>query len=189
MSHISSVNKVICRNSGVISKIRHFLPASSLVLLYNTLIYPYLNYCKIVWASVSNTKMYSLFVSQKRAIRICTFSSPREHSAPLFAQLHTLSIADINKLYTGIFMYMFTHNLLPQVFSSFCTSVPDTHSHSTRFSTNLFVPFTRTSYSMNTIRFLGPRVWNAIDESIRFQRSVGLFKLKYKRVLISHYAS
>ena len=121
--HISSVNKVICRNSGVISKIRHFLPASSLVLLYNTLIYPYLNYCNIVWASVSNTKMYSLFVSQKRAIRICTFSSPREHSAPLFAQLHTLSIADINKLHTGIFMYKFTHNLLPQVFSSFCTSV------------------------------------------------------------------
>lgn len=36
--HISSVNKVVCRNSGVISKIRHFLPASSLVLLYNTLI-------------------------------------------------------------------------------------------------------------------------------------------------------
>ena len=76
-----------------------------------------------------------------------------------------------------MFMYMFTHNLLPQVFSSFFTSVRDTHSHSTRSSTNLFVPFTRTSYSMNTIRFLGPRVWNAIDESIRFQRSVGLFKL------------
>ena len=36
---ISSVNKLVCCNSGVISKISHFLPTSSLVVLYNTLIF------------------------------------------------------------------------------------------------------------------------------------------------------
>ncbi len=72
--HISSVNKVVCRNSGVISKIRHFLPASSLVL-YNTLIFPYLNYCNIVWACVNTTRLRSVAISQKRAIRICTLSN------------------------------------------------------------------------------------------------------------------
>ena len=184
--HISSVNKLVCRNSGVISKICNFLPTSSLVVLYNTFIFPYLNYCNIVWASVSNTKMHS--ISQKRAIRICTFSSPREHSAPRFAQLHTLTIPDINKLYTGILMLKFINNLLPQAISYFFTSVQDTHSHSTRSCTNLYVPFTRT-YSMHTIRFFGPRVWNAIDECIESQRSVGHFKSSLKHALISQYVS
>ena len=68
---------------------------------------------------------------KKRAIRICTFSSPREHSAPCFLQLHTFTIPDINKLHTGILMFKFINNLLPQVISSVFTSVQDTHSHST----------------------------------------------------------
>ena len=77
--HISSVNKLVCQKYFVIFKICNFLPTSSLVVLYNTFIFPYLNYCNIVSASVSNTKMHSLSISQKRAVRICTFSSPREH--------------------------------------------------------------------------------------------------------------
>ena len=34
---------------------------------------------------------------------------------------------------------------------------------------------------MNTIRFFGPRVWNALDERIESQRSVGLFKSKFSQ--------
>ena len=46
-------------------------------------------------------------------------------------------------------MFKFINNLLPQVISSFFTSVKDTLHVS---CTNLYVPFTRTSYSMNTIQ-------------------------------------
>ena len=189
LDHISSISKVISRNSGVISKLRHFLPASSLALLYNTLILPYLNYCNIVWARASNSKLQSLFVSQKRVIRICTSSHPREHTAPLFAQLRTLTLADINKLHTGIFMYKYSRNLLPCTFSSFFSSVRDTHTYSTKSSSNLFIPFTSTSYSINTLRFYGPRLWNSIDLHIRSLPSVGQFKSSYKRVLLSKYVT
>ena len=42
---------------------------------------------------------------------------------------------------------------------------------------------------MNTIRFFGLRVWNAIDERIKSKRSVGLFKSSLKRAHISQYVS
>ena len=40
--HISSLTKITSRNIGVMSKLRLFLPPFSIVLLYNTLILPYL---------------------------------------------------------------------------------------------------------------------------------------------------
>ena len=119
-----------------------------------------LNYCNIAWARSSNNKLHSLIVTQKRAIRVCTSSHPRRaHTAPLFAQLNTLS--DINKLHTGIFMYKYSRNLLLSTFSCYFSSVQDLHSYSTRSCHNLLVPYTRTTYSMNTLRFYGPRLWKS----------------------------
>ena len=141
-----------------------------MVLLYNTLILPYLNYCNIAWARSGNNKLHSLIVTQKRAIRVCTYSHPRAHTAPLFAQLNTLTLSDINKLHTGIFMYKYSINLLPSTFSCYFSYVQDLHSYSTRSCHNLLVPYTRTTYSMNTRRFYGPRLWNAIDEEIQVNR-------------------
>ena len=105
--HISSVTKTISRNTGALSKLRSFLPPPILFSIYNTLILPYINYCNIVWARSSTNHLHSLTLIQKRAIRICTLSYPRDHTAPLFARLGTLTVSDINKLHTGIFMYKY----------------------------------------------------------------------------------
>ena len=185
--HISHISKTISRNTGVLSKLRSFLPTSTLFTLYNTLILPYLSYCNIVWARTSTSRLHSLLIIQKRAIRIATMSHPRDHTAPLFGKLHTLTLTDINKLQTGIFMFKFTNNLLPHTFSNYFLSVNDTHHYLTRSRNNLYVPFTRTSYSMNTLRFNGPRLWNSIDHGIQTQLSVGRFKVSYKKHLVSQY--
>ena len=137
--HIFYISKVISRNTGVMSKLRSFLPSVTLTSLYNTLILPYLNYCNIVWACTSTNKLHSLMIIQKRAIRICTLSQPRDHSAPLFYKLHTLTLSDINKFQIGIFMYRFTNNLLPRTFSYF---TPD---HIITFSYRLHAGLTPTT--------------------------------------------
>ena len=187
--HISSITKTTSRNTGVLSKLRWFLPPSALLSIYNTLILPYLNYSNIVWARSSNSQLHSLLMIQKRAVRICTLSSPRDHSAPLFAKLNTLTLTDINKLQTGIFMYRYIHKLLPQIFSSFFQSVHSIHNYGTRSSNALYVPFTHTSYSMNTIRFHGPRLWNNLNRTVKIQSSVGRFKKAFKAELISRYVA
>ena len=187
--HISSITKTISRNTGVLSRLSHFLNPSSLVLLYNTLILPYLNYCNIVWAHSGNSKLHDLYVTQKRSIRICTLSHSRSHTAPLFAKLNTLNIYDIHKLQTGTFMYKFCHNLLPYSFATYFKSTEVVHTYSTRSRSGLYIPFTRTSYSMNTLRYYGPRIWNAIEDQIKNQSCVARFKSSYKRALLSHYVA
>ena len=90
-----------------------------------------------------------------------------------------------------MFLYKFINNLLPHTFSSYFTSVRSIHTYPTRSRNNLFlhvhVPVTRTSYSLNTLRFDGPRLWNSMDEAVKTQPSVGRFKSSYKTILISQY--
>ena len=187
--HIASVSNVISRNTGVLSKLRSFLPSTTLYTLYNTLILPYLNYCSIVWARTSTNKLNSMIKAQKRAIRICTGSNPRDHTAPLFAKLRTLTILDINKLQIGIFMYKSCNNLLPDTFSSYFSSVRNIHHYHTRSLNNLYVPFTRTSFSMNSLRFYGPRLWNGLDPPIKSQSTVSRFKSHFKTHLLAQYVT
>lgn len=187
--HISHISKITSRNTGIMSKLRSFLPSVAMVSLYNTLSLPYLNYCNIVWACTSTSKLHSPMIIQKRAIRLATLSKPRDHTLPLFIKLHTLTLSDINKSQTGTFMYKYTHNLLPRLFTSYFTFNKDVHNHNTRSSNNMHVPFARTSYTSNTLRHYGPRLWNSVDQTIQTSSSVARFKISCKKFLISQYVT
>ena len=51
-SHICKVASVISRNLGIMGRAKFFLSSRELLLLYNTLILPHLNYCAVVWGSI-----------------------------------------------------------------------------------------------------------------------------------------
>ena len=56
------------------------LPKSALLSLYYSLIYPYLQYCIIVWGSTYSTNLNLIFLLQKRAVRIICKVSYDEHT-------------------------------------------------------------------------------------------------------------
>src|ERR1043165_1332461 len=77
--HIAEISKKLAKNIGIISRIRHFLPRHSLVSLYYSLIYPYLSYCNLIWASTYCTRLTCLTSLQKRIIRIICNVPYRAH--------------------------------------------------------------------------------------------------------------
>ena len=64
--HINVINNKCNKSIGILRKLHNTLPKSTLVTLYNTLVYPYLNYCNIAWASQPNETINKLFRTQKR---------------------------------------------------------------------------------------------------------------------------
>ena len=61
--HISTITKTISRNIGVINKLKFCLPSSNLLMLYSTLVLPYINYGILVWGNTHQyllEKIYSL---------------------------------------------------------------------------------------------------------------------------------
>ena len=64
--HIAAIATEINKNIGILRALQHKLPTGILLVLYNTLIYPYLQYCNIAWAPQQSHYMDKLFILQKK---------------------------------------------------------------------------------------------------------------------------
>jgi hypothetical protein len=190
----------VSRGVGIIGRLRSTLPSTILFSLYNTLVLPYLSYCNIAWAindskhqslcpwtRPATTKLDKLFIYQKKALRIvCTGSYFRSHSKPLFHDLKTLNIFDINKLQTALFMYRYEYNLLPNSFKGFLSKHKDVHNYSTR-NANKYTVRKNDNLRRNSVSFAGPKLWNSLEPTLTSNKSINSFKINYKKKLISNY--
>jgi len=64
-NHIQEVACKVSRNAGILRKLKFTLRQTCLLLLYNSLVLPYLHYCSIIWGCSSPNKLKSLTVLQK----------------------------------------------------------------------------------------------------------------------------
>ena len=58
--HITQMSLKIARNIGVLNKIKYILSRDILLILFYTMIHPYLLYCNIVWGGASQAALYKL---------------------------------------------------------------------------------------------------------------------------------
>ena len=77
------------------------------------------------WAPVRQQPC--LYVLQKKALRLMTFSKFDEHLSPLFKSLNNIKLYDLVSYQIAIFMYKFKNRLLPLVFNNFFTEVSEVH--------------------------------------------------------------
>ena len=106
---VECVVKKVRRGIGILNKIRHYITKDILKSLYYTLIYPFLIYGLIAWGNTYNTTLQPIYILQKKAVRVITFSSFDHHSNPLFKLLDIIIFPDLVKYmyYIGIFMYKY----------------------------------------------------------------------------------
>ena len=143
------------------------------------LVYPFIMYGLIVWGNTYETTIKPVFVIQKRAVRVITFSNFDQHSSPLFKALKIIKFPDLVTYLIAIYMYQF---------ASFFTKVDTVHSYNTRHSAKLtyYLPKARTNYGKFSIRFQGPKIWNVIDDETK-KLSMSLFKKRLKQGFIEAY--
>ena len=86
------ITKAIC----IICKARKDLNRETLLVLYYSFVYPYLQYCIEVWGSylkcISSTLVQ---VTQKKIIRIIPFSKRKAHTHGIFKSLKLLNLDKI----------------------------------------------------------------------------------------------
>ena len=81
--HINHIRKKISKSIRIIYRARFNLSPSTKLSLYYSLIYPYLNYCNIVWSTTYVTNLRRILILQKRIVRVLTNSSFLAHTASL----------------------------------------------------------------------------------------------------------
>ena len=103
-SHITEITKKVAKNLGIIRRISYLLPPHILTNLYFTLIYPYLNYCNLIWTSSYDSHLLKLRILQKRAISLITKSPINTHTKHLYLRLNLLTISQIKLIQTSVCM-------------------------------------------------------------------------------------
>ena len=136
-------------NVSVMNRVKHVLTSPALYSLYCTSVMPYLTYRCEAWGNNYKTRIQSLFILQKRAIRICL--NYKCHTKPLFYQLRSLNVFDIIDLNSLVFMYKAFHNLLPTNLLSYFKKVNDTIIIITR-NNNLFQSKIQKNYGMPLVQ-------------------------------------
>ena len=116
--HIASVARKVSKSLGIIFKSSFYLPKSSLITLYYTLIYPHRFYCVNIWGSTYITNLQRIVILQKQSIRIICKSSFDAHTDPLFKELRILKFMDICRFQIGKIIYQYKAGLLPKCFDN-----------------------------------------------------------------------
>ena len=173
----------------MINRVKHALTSSALCNLYCTLVMPYLTYCCEVWGNHYKTRIQSLFILQKRAIRIISLNTNYKcHTKPLFYQLRSLNVFDIIDLNSLGFMYKAFHNSLPANLLSYFKKVNGSHNHNTRNNNlNFKVRYRRTTKKALSICVKGSKMWNSLSPDIKLSRNVNAFKKMLKSSLLENY--
>ena len=167
--HISNINRKIAKGIGIICKARNLLNQTSCLSLYFSFIYPFLTYCVEVWGSTYPTILSPLIKSLKKAVRILTFSHPREHTEPLFKQLGLFIFSSIYTYFLLIFVYKFLKNKLPPSFNNIFQINSSRRDRSTRQDQCFTLPRVTLTSSQHSVRCNGARLWNRFSREFDIQ--------------------
>ena len=183
--HINQIATKIAKNVGILTRIAHILPKTVRLNLYYALVYPYLIYCNMIWASTYESRLRKLVILQKRAIRIIAGIRKWEHTGPSFSELRLLRIDQIKDLQIGEFFYRLEHGLLPPVFKEFLPHASDIHTYFTRNSKAYRPVKAHSNTRRFTIKSYGTAVWNALPIDIRFSSTLQVFKKRLRAFLLA----
>ena len=184
-NHIDHISSKISKNIGIIKKARKVLPKETLLTLYYSFIYPYLNYCIHIWGSSSTNALEKILLLQKRIVRIICGVNRLTHSDPLFKSLSVLSITKLYKYNIGLLMYKYHHGWLPQILDLFERN-SEVHCYNTRQFNQLHVPIYRTELGKRSFHFQAVKIWNDVYSSLSVDIKIGTFKKHLKHYLIQN---
>lgn len=179
--HVASVVNKIRFGIRALIRTRPFFSLDTLLSIYYAFIHSHINYCITSWGSTYRIHLSILISMQKQALRIITFSSFTQPSAPLFHSLHVLPLEHLHKFQVLVFLFKVINKYICVNF------VPEniiTNNNVTRFalSNNLLLPKVRTNYGKQTTSFFTISTWNNLPPSLKTPMSL----YKFKKMLKHH---
>ena len=188
--HCTKVANKISQSNGMLSRVKHLLPASSLRLLYHSFIQPHIQYALPAWGGCTAQNKKRIINIQKRAIRTITKSYHTAHTEPRMKELGLLKFEDLYNIQTSTLIHDCYYGLAPLNVENCITSAHNSN-HSLRNQTNksfdLHVPMRRSRAGSNSFIVNGPQMWNQIPSEVRSISQKERFKKAIKRVTLRSY--
>ena len=162
-SHIDKISNKISRSIGILNRLKRCLPIKPKLLIYSSLILPYLNFGILAWGY----KCERIIKLQKKVVRIISISKYNAHTEPIFKTLNLLKVTDILKLQELKLYYKFKQGSLPDYHLQMpFNDNTTTHNHNTRQQHDIHQPYARHEYAKRCLRFDLPQIINSTPSHI-----------------------
>ena len=184
--HLIYISTKISKVIGILKKVKQSVGTYILRNLYFALIYPYFTYGNITWGANYKSNLDCLIKLQKKIIRVISNSGFKDHTEPLFRELHIMKFEFLNHFLTGLFMFKVMNNLLPPICQDLFIVNQSIHHYDTRQKHNIHIFHYRVNTSLFSIRINGPRIWNELPTSLRELPALHVFKKKLRKLYLEH---
>ena len=172
----------ICKKAGqklhALSRISHFLDTEQLKRIMRAFILSQFNYCPLVWMFCNRTLDNKVNRIHERALRI-TYKDMRSDFDTMLLRDNavTIHIRNLQLLMTEIYKTKWELNptFMKEIF------VEKHSTYGLRSCHNLLLPQARTTcYGLETVSFLGSRLWQALPNDMKQSDSLSTFKRRIK---------
>ena len=179
--HVKSLTPKLTRAAGMLSKIRHYVPADTLKNIYFAIFSSIMNYGAQIWGQHDNEHIKRVTKLQDRAIRYINFANYREPPSKLYKHSEIIKFKDNVKINNYLYAHNSLNRRLPTCLNNQFHYLENTTGKNTRSAEVLNskeclleLPKSRTNiYGIHSITDQSARIWNYMQIT---QSSLNLHK-------------
>ena len=162
--HINCLNVIITKCIANMHNLRDISTVNTMKQLYNSFIFPYIDYCLEAWGRTYPSNVNPVYVMQKKAIRIICNAHYNDHTNNYFIESNALKLFDLLKYKTCFFMYKANKNLLSKnIQNLFVYMYGQVH---TRQTGNFQQSDVITTKEQMCITIRESKLWNSLETSL-----------------------
>ena len=179
-SHVMNLKKKCFHTLRNLAKIRFLLTKSQLKTIVNSLVVSCLDYCNCLFYGISSQLIHQLQLIQNACAKAITGKYKHDHLEDDLKNLHWLPIKRRIIFKIALLSYKAVNGLSPMYLQDFFQYAH--HGHDPK----LIVPFTPLKgYQDRSFSVVGPRVFNALPDTLKQSESVDSFKSSLKTFLFA----
>ena len=177
--HILNISTKVSKSIGILNSVKNLLPRPCLLLMYNSLVLPYLSYCNRIWSGTYETHLKPLITLQKRSIRIIHRQDYLAHTNDLFLNSKILKLKDLRRFQLSLYAFQ-NQNYLETLYGNRISA---------RYADQIALPYLRLTLSRQSCSYSAAVIWNQLPPSLKELTSKNSFKSQVKNYFINSYAS
>ena len=190
--HVNYISARVSKATGLLSKLKHYLPKYALLVIYNLLCLSHLSYAITVWGSAPSSTINRLVTLHKKGIRHVCNSKYNAHTDPLYFNNNILNLKDLFKLNCVKLVYKNLQHTLHHYHSKQILLKSDSVDIQTRQSHDVVINAWKTNNAkINSINYKLGCSWNELPIEIKDGsfKTIGTFSKHVKKHYLSKYST
>ena len=178
-NHVNEICKKAGRQLSALTRLANILPFQKVRILMKSFFDSQFSYCPLIWMFISRSTNHKINRLQERSLRIL-YKDDISSFSELLQKDHSVTVHTRNIHFLATEMYKVKNNRSPNFIRELLSKWESSYSlrHSNKFATPRV---NSVFWGEETIRYIGPKIWDLLPLDIKLSSTLKSFILKVKK--------